>query len=206
MPPNRRPPPKPWPMKYVVVAILVFVVIYTWVNLRYRKPGPGYRPYQDAQDRATVARLLAAGWHKMPVALERPIEAPALDGAPAAVARDFPGLGDLDQKFAEKPRLFASIDRVVSPASVRRGAEYTVYFTASVADLKEEMGELALFRRDRELVLLPTTEHLPGRDLRSRWNDSNYTARFSTADLAPGRYEARLVARGRAATWSFTVK
>jgi hypothetical protein len=193
-------------MKYIVVAILVFVVIYTWVNLRYRKPGPGYRPYQDAQDRATVARLLAAGWHKMPVELERPIEAPTFAGPPASIARDFPGLGDLDQKFAEKPRLFASIDRVVSPASVRRGADYTVYFTASVTDLKEEMGELTLFRRDKEIVLLPTTEHLPGKDLRRRWNDSNYAATFSTADLAPGRYEARLVARGRAATWSFTVR
>jgi len=40
-------------MKWVVVAIVVFVAGYTVVNLLFRKPGRAYRPYQDAQDRAT---------------------------------------------------------------------------------------------------------------------------------------------------------
>jgi hypothetical protein len=194
-------------MKYIVAVIVVFVVGYTVVNIYFRKPGPGYRPYQDAQDRATTARLLAAGWHKIPVTLRRPTESPTADGNPAAITRDFPGLGaDLESKFAEKPRLFATIDRVVSPAAVNRGGDYTAYFTASLTSLKEEMGELALYRRDKELVFIPITESLPGKELRSRWNDSNYCASFPTADLPPGRYEARIVAKGRAATWSFTVK
>lgn len=194
-------------MKWIVVAIALFVVGYTVVNLLYRKKGPAYRPYQDSQDRATVARLLAAGWHKLPVDTRRPVEKPAAAEGLAAVTRDFPGLGsELTDKFAEAPKLLASIDQVAAPSSVAHGANYTLYFTASLSDQKAQAGELALFRRGNELVLIPTTESLPGPTLMSRWSDSNYATTFPTNDLPPGRYTARIVARGPAATWTFTVK
>ncbi len=212
---SRRPPPalgksngpKPWPMKWVGLAIVVFVVGYTLVNYFYRKPGRAYRPYQDAQDRATTARLLAAGWQKMPVATRRPAEKPQADDTPAAVTRDAAGLGaDLEAKFAERPKLLATIDRVVSPASIARGNDYTAYFTASLPDLKVQVGDVTLYRRGNELVLIPTTEPLPGRELKSRWNDLTCWMSFSTAALPPGRYQVRIVARGPAAAWSFNVK
>ena len=194
-------------MKWIVAAIVLFVVGYTVVNLWFRKPGKAYRPYQDAQDRATVARLLAAGWHKIPVDTRRPVEKAATAEAPAAITRDFPGLGsDLTDKFAEPPKLLATIDRVVAPAVVASGADYSLYFTASLTDLKAQAGELSLYRHGNELVLIPTAENLPGPGLMSRWNDSIYSATFSTAQLPPGRYTARIVARGPAVTWSFTVR
>jgi hypothetical protein len=199
--------PKPWPMKWIVLAIVLFVAGYTVVNLFFRKPGRGYRPYQDAQDRATTARLLAADWHKVPVDLRRPVEKPAPADTPAAVSRGAVGLGlDFEPNFAEKPKLIASIDRVVAPAAVNRGESYGFFFTASLADLKGQLGELTLYQRERELILVPAIESLPGSQLMSRWNDSTYAAAFATSALAPGRYSVRLVARGPAATWSFTVK
>jgi hypothetical protein len=194
-------------MKYIVAVIVVFIVGYTLVNVYYRKPGPGYRPYQDAQDRATTARLLAAGWQKITVDARRPAERPTVDDTPAAITRDFPGLGaNLESKFATKPKLLASIDKVVSPAAVARGSDYSAYFTASLTDLKEQVGDLALYRKGTELVLIPFTEPLPGKELKSRWNDSTYWVSFPTTNLSPGRYQMRIVAKGRAAAWSFTVK
>jgi len=204
---KHRPTPKPWPMKWIVAAIIVFVIAYTVVNLLFRKPGRAYRPYQDAQDRATTARLLAAGWHKLPVDTRRPAEKPATDDAPAAITRDFPGLGsELTDKFAEPPKLLATIDRVIAPATVAQGASYSLYFTASHVEQRAQVGELALFHRGNELVLIPTTEGLPGPGLMSRWSDSTYCTTFPTAALPPGRYTARIVARGPAASWTFTVK
>ena len=133
----RRPPPKPWPMKWIVAAIAVFIVGYTLVNVYFRKPGRGFRPYEDMNNRATTARLLAAGWQKMPVDTRRPAEKPSAADIPAAVTRETAGLGaDLESKFAEKPKLLATIDRVVSPASVTHGSDYAAYFTASLTDLK----------------------------------------------------------------------
>jgi hypothetical protein len=194
-------------MKWIVVAIAVFVTGYTLVNIYFRKPGRGFRPYEDMNNRATTARLLAAGWQKMPVDTRRPVERPSAEDIPAAVTRDTAGLGpDLESKFAEKPKLLATIDRVVSPASVAHGSDYAAYFIASLPDLKVQFGDLTLYRKGNELVLIPTTEPLPGRELKSRWNDSTYWVSFPTAGLPPGRYQVRIVAKGPAATWSFNVK
>lgn len=194
-------------MKWIIAAILVFVAGYTAVNFYFRKPGRAYRPYQDAQDRATTARLLAAGWHKVPVDTRRPVEKPAPGDTPAPVTRGNLGLGlDFAPNFAEQPKLAASIDRVIAPATVARGEAYSLYFTATLTDLKGQLGDVTLYRRGNELVLVPTLETLPGAQLMSRWNDATYAAAFATTDLPPGRYAARLVARGPAATWSFTVK
>lgn len=194
-------------MKWIVVAIVVFIVGYTAVNLFFRKAGRPYRPYQDAQDRATIARLLAAGWQKLPVDARRPVEKPAVDATPAAVTRAAVGLGpDLAPKFAEPPRLLATVDKVVAPALVSHGADYSAYFTATLASQKAQLGELVLYRKGNELVLVPSLEALPGKELRSRWSDSTYGVSFSTAHLPPGRYRMRIVARGPAAEWSFTIR
>ncbi len=194
-------------MKWIVAVIVVFAAGYTAVNLYYRKPGRAYRPYQDAQDRATTARLLAAGWHKIPVDTRRPAEKPATDDTPAAVTRAAVGLGpDLAPNFAEPPKLLAAVEKVVAPADVVRGTDYSAYFTASLPSQKALVGELSLYRKGNELVLIPTTEALPGKALMSRWSDSTYCVNFSTANLPQGRYQARIVAKGQAAAWSFTVR
>jgi len=203
----RKTPPKPWPMKWIVLAIVLFVVGYTVVNIFYRKKGPAYRPYQDAQDRATTARLLAAGWHKVQIETLRPIEKPSLATAPASITREIAGLGpDLESRFAEKPKLVSTIDRVTAPAAVTRGANYEVYFTATIAKLNVQVGDLTLYQHDRELVLIPSIETLPGKELLSRWNDTNYFVSVPTTGLAPGRYTMRIVALAPAATWTFEVK
>jgi hypothetical protein len=194
-------------MKWVVAAIIVFAAGYTVVNFYFRKPGQAYRPYQDAQDRATTARLLAAGWQKVPVELRQPMEKAASADNPAAVSRGAPGLGlDMAPNFAEAPKLLASIDRVVAPGAVGRGAEYSAYFTASLVSQKAPLGELSLYRKGNNLVFIASSETLPGKQLMSRWPDSNYCLSFSTDGLEPGRYQARLVANGPAAAWSFVVR
>lgn len=194
-------------MKWVVAAIVAFVVLYTAVNYFYRKPGPGYRPYQDAQDRATTARLLNAGWQKIPVELRRPVEKPDTGHATAPVTRAAAGLGpELEGKFAERPKLPASIDRVVAPTTVTRGSSYGAYFTATLSDQRLQAGELTLYRHGNELVFVPESESLPGAELRSRWPDDTYWVGFATTGLPAGRYEARIVAKGPAAAWSFEIR
>src|SRR3954469_20232072 len=195
---SRRPTREPWSMKWIVIPIVIFVAVYTIINIVYRKKGPAYRPYQDAQNRATTARLVAAGWQKIAVDTRRPAEKPDI-AQPAATHRDYLGVGpDLDSKFAEKPRLLATIDHVAAPSSVVQGMNYTLYFTASLGELTEQLGDMALYRKANQLVLIPTIESLPGKELMSRWNDSNYWISFSTAGLPTGEYEMRIVAQGPA--------
>ncbi|MBA4137654.1 MAG: hypothetical protein C0518_10090 [Opitutus sp.] len=200
------PTPKPWPMKWVVFTIALFVVGYTVVNLYYRKKGPAFKPYEDMNKRATTARLLQAGWQKLPVEITRPLEKPGIS-LTASTARAGLGLGaELDASFAEKPVLLASIDRVSAPESVVRGTVYPIHFTASLADQRLQLGRVEALLRDQEIVLVPTLEKLPGNNLLSRWKDADYCALMPTDRLPPGRYTVRLAANGPALQWTMLVR
>jgi hypothetical protein len=193
-------------MKWVGLAIAVFIAGYTAVNLFFRKPGREHRPYEDMANRFTAAKLREAGWLKLPLDARRPVEKSGADAA-AAIQRGPSGLGaDLESCFAEKPALLASIDRVAAPAEVARGASYSAYFTASVADLTLQLAGIELYHRGREIVLVPSSERLPGKKLLSRWNDANYSVTFPTQAFPPGRYTVRLVSHGPAAQWTLTVR
>ena len=74
---------KPWPMRWIVLAILLFIVPYTYVTLEYRKPNKAFEPYADMKEQANVHRLLDAGYKRVSVRAERPF--PAL--SPAEITR-----------------------------------------------------------------------------------------------------------------------
>lgn len=193
-------------MKWIVLAIVVFVVGYTLVNIYFRKPGRAFRPYEDMNNRATTARLLQAGWQKLPVEIARPLNQPAL-GILAATTRGGAGLGpDLAASFAEKPVLFTSIDKVTAPDSVARGQTYSVHFVASLTDQRLQLGRIEALRRGQEIVLIPALEKLPGERLLSRWKDADYVAQVPTDRLEPGRYTVRLAATGPALQWTVNVR
>ena len=67
MPPARQP----WPMKWIVLAIVLFLVPYTFITLHFRKPGPGYLPYQDSKQRATLAKV---GYQRITLSVDRPAD------------------------------------------------------------------------------------------------------------------------------------
>lgn len=200
------PTPKPWPMKWVVLAIVLFVAGYTLVNIFYRKKGPAFKPYEDMNKRATTARLLQAGWQKLPVEVTRPLEKPGPTLA-ASTTRAGHGLGaDLEAAFAEKLTLLTSIDRVTAPESVARGTTYPIHFTASLTDQHLQLGRIEALRRGQEIVLVPALEKLPGKNLLSRWKDADYCALVPTDRLEPGRYTVRLAATGPALQWTMLVR
>ncbi len=192
-------------MKWIVVSIVAFIVLYTVVNVVYRKPAPPHRPYEELVKRTTAARLQAGGWYQLAADTRRPADPPA--GGGATLGRGARGLGPgLAECYVEPPALFATIDHATAPAMVARGETYTVRFTGSVPDQQLQLGDVVVHQHGGEIVLLPLTEHLPGHHLLSRWPDAQYALSFPTATLAPGRYQVRLVARGPALTWELEVK
>lgn len=193
-------------MKWVVLAIVVFVAGYTLVNIYFRKPGRAFRPYEDMNKRATTARLLAGGWQKLPVEISRPVDKPRL-GLTATTTRAAAGIGaDLEAAFAEKPVLLATIERVTAPSHVDRGTAYAVHFSATLGDQHLQVGRIEALLRGQEIMLIPALERLPGNSLLSRWKDADYQASFPTERLAPGRYTVRLAAKGPAVAWTVDVQ
>ena len=194
-------------MKWVVLVIAVAIGLYTFLTLRYRKPGPSHRPYEEAQERVLAARLQEAGWSRVPVTLRRPAESAAGTTVPAAVTRHQPGLGPELAAIMPAPRdQLASADRIVAPAEIARGTEYTATFTGNLADLHHHVAGMTLYRLGETIVLIPNLERIGEPGLLSRWNDGQYELAFPTHALPPGRYRVRLCVRGAAPTWSFTVR
>lgn len=191
-------------MKWVVLVIAVFVVGYTVVNVFYRKPGKAHEPAADMKQRATAARLKEAGWEKLLVSTRRPAE--KIAGNVAPISRGAFGLSlDFTTALIDKPALLRSIDQVNAPDSIAAGSDYTATFTGSMSDLKYQLGDILLYRRGNELVFVPVIEHLPGKELHSRWKEADYSVTFSTRTLPPGTYQASLFAQGPAAKWSFRI-
>ena len=152
---STRPPPPTIPMKWIVVSIGVFIVLYTVVNIYYRKPAPPHRPYEEMVNRTITARLQASGWHRLPVETRRPAEKPTSGGA--SVNRGGKGLGPgLADCYVEPPAMLATIDHVSAPAEVARGETCTVFFTGSVPNQQLQLGDVILYQHDKESCCCPS--------------------------------------------------
>src|SRR5580692_5905944 len=71
---------KPWPMKWIVASIQLFIPIYTYRTLHYRRPAAAFIAYRDMRDRADVIRLLKAGYQRIAIDVSRPAEDVATTG------------------------------------------------------------------------------------------------------------------------------
>ena len=131
---------KPWPMKWVIVTILVVLVPFTYLNLRYRKPGPAYRPYQDAQDRANVVRLLSAGYRRITLAAQRPADT-VRGPTPAPTLPATGGLpDDLVRTLVQRPLLPAEIRSVTAAGSLKTDQPYAIQFTCTLPDNNQQLA------------------------------------------------------------------
>lgn len=201
---STRPPPKPWPMKWVVLAILVFIPIYTYLTLHFRRPGPEYEPYEEARDRATVDRLLADGYRRVPLAATRPTE-PLRPAAPARIA-DAPGglPAPLEKALVAAPLLPTTVSRVEAAGETGAGQPYSVDFTAELPDEKEDLLDAQAYVRKGELVIVPNFEHVAGA-LLVRSPETAVHLTLPAGVLVPGRYRVTLVALREARTWQLAV-
>lgn len=207
MPPDEK---KSWPMKWVVLSIVLFIAGYTIVMFLYRKPGPAYRPYQDATNRATVSRLLAAGFQRGSLAAERPADpstSKILEGrSPAAISAAPGGLDpDLEFALAEKPMLAEAIRQVTAAGASYYSAPYRVLFTASLKDHKRVISGGQFFKKEDQLFLLPEFEPIRG-ELLARTKETTAVLTIPAGTLKPGVYQTTLVAEKGSRCWRLTVK
>lgn len=209
MMPARRPPPKSLPLRWVVVAIVLFMGAYTFLRLHYGKRGKPFEPYHDLGERAATKQLAGLGFQRISVNLERPAEPlPAARLAPALaeIVGASGGLpAELDGAFAIKPALPATITGVIAPRETMTAAPYPLQFTCAQPDYRTQIDSVLLFCRDRQLYLLPTFEPVPGK-LLARSKESVIFATFSTQGLPPGRYSVTLCGGHASKRWEFTVR
>ncbi|HTO05324.1 MAG TPA: hypothetical protein VL069_16555, partial [Opitutus sp.] len=169
---------QPWPMKWIVLIVLLVIGPYTFLRWHYRKPQPAFEPYHDIKDRANTMRLVSAGFQRVTLTAVRPAEplrltsvaaiTPAPGGLPAA----------LSSTLVDQPQLPSEILSVSAPAETNTFFEYILEFTCAVADNQEELGNAYLYAREEQIYIVPEIEPLSGELLtRNRENLVRLTVR-----------------------------
>ena len=191
-------------MKWVVLAILIFIPLYTYLTLHFRRPGPEYEPYAEARDRATVERLLARHYRRVELTAERPTE-PSLPAAPARIM-DLPGglPAPLNTALVAAPLLPTTVSKVAAAHQISAAQPYLVDFTATLPDEKENLLDAQAYVRENELVIVPNFEPAAGA-LSVRSPETVVRITVPAGVLAPGRYRVLLVALRDARAWELTV-
>jgi hypothetical protein len=192
-------------MKWIVIAILLLIVPYTFITLRYRKPGPAFQPYEDMKNRANVSRLLAAGYQRIPITAQRPAD--GLRTTSGAVV--LPSAGGLPEELrttlVETPLLATEILSVTAPATTTTTQPYVIQLTCALPDDKMQLGGGELYLLEESAVILPTFEPVP-EGLAARSTQAAVLLSVPAGALKPGRYHVTVVGARASRGWPLEVK
>jgi hypothetical protein len=197
-------PRQPWPLKWIVLAILLFIVPYTFLTLHYRKPGPAYRPYEDMKNRANTARLLSAGYQRITLPARRPADTEVFVAA-APVNAVPGGLPDeLRATLVALPTLAADILRVSAGPTASARLPYPIQFTCTTPDDRQQLAGVEFYLKEDQIIITPDFELLTG-GLLTRTRETLILLTVPPATLKPGRYRVILVGRNSSRSWTLQV-
>lgn len=196
---------KPWSMKWIVLAILVCIVPYTWITIKYRKEAPAHQPYQDNKDRAQVMRLLDSGYQRVNLTLERLVDPPF----PIKNAADFDAIAGglptgLSELLIDKPPVPAAFTQLDAPAETLVGTPYVISAGCTQPNDVEQPADSWLYLRGNEAVFVIGYEDLPG-ELRARRGDTLIRLSVPAHTFNPGQYRATLIGAEASRRWTFIV-
>jgi hypothetical protein len=191
-------------MKWIVIAIFVVIVPYTFITLRYRKPGPAFEPYADLKDRANTKRLLEAGFQRITLHAQRPAD-PGRMLVSASTTDAAGGLpAGLRSSLIDPPLLPKEIQSVSAASTTGSAQAYAIQFSCSLVDDKQQLSGAQLYVREREIFLVPNFERVPA-DLLTRSRTNIVLLTVPAGALKPGRYHATLLGQTASKAWSFQV-
>lgn len=195
---------RPWPLKWVALVIVLVIVPYTILTLRYRKPGHAFEPYHDMKSRANVLRLLSAGFQRVSVEAEVPADNVRI--GPAATIAHAPGglPKELRDTLVEVPLLPVDISSLNAPANGNTLFPYQLLFTCVMPDNHHQLGGVELYIRHNEIIITPDFEKLDG-DLISRSKENAILLTVPAGALKPGLFHVTLVGQHASRAWTLQV-
>lgn len=196
---------RPWPLKSIVLVILLVVVPYTFLRWHYRKPGPAFAPYHDMKDRANTLRLLSAGFQRITLTAERPADSQRA-GAAAPLSAVPGGLpAALASTLVDQPMLPSDILSVSAPPSANAMFAYSVELRCTHPDLKQQLAGGHLYVHGEEIFIVPLYEQIAGK-LLARTTQDVVRLTAPAGSLKPGHYRVTLVGARSSKAWSLEVR
>jgi hypothetical protein len=191
-------------MKWVVLAIILSIGVYTFLTLRYRKSERLFRPYQDIRDRANVHRLIDAGYQRVTLEADLPVD----PVAPESAARTTVAIAGLPSGLRETlvvpPELPAEILSVAAAPSVSGLFAYPIGVKCTLPDNKRQLAGAELYVHGDELVITPDFERLSG-GLLARNRERLIRLTVPAGTLKPGSYHLTLVGTQSSRSWTLQV-
>lgn len=202
---------KPWPMKWVALATVLGLAVYTYVTLKYRKdPLSAHRPVEDAKERFTINRLRQAGYARIPVNAERPADpSRTLAGLvrPLAEIKDAPAgvPAELAETFAELPKLPDSFQNVSAPASGTAMLPYSIQYVCQLPDNSGVLGETRVYVKDNDIAIITDFDRIDA-DLLARTKDATVLLQLPASIFRSGEtFQITLVGKTGSKHWSLQV-
>jgi hypothetical protein len=191
-------------MKWIVLAIVVVIVPYTYLTLHYRRPGKAFQPYADLKDRVNTRRLLSSGFQRITLVAQRPAD-PSRSLLNAPIVPSAGGLPEsLRSSLVDEPKLPAEILTVSAAANATTGAPYVVQFSCSLLDNRQQLAGASLYVRNDEIFLVPAFERLGG-DLTARSRENVVLLTVPPGALKTGGYRATILGERTSKTWTVQV-
>lgn len=191
-------------MKWIFLVIVLSLGVYTWLTLHYRKVNPAFAPYGDMKDRANTTRLLASGYQRVSLRVERPADPlPVANGAQVQTAGG--GLSeDLRLTLIDQPQLPAEYAQVTAAPAANGFFPYLIRFACTVTDPRWQPGPVHLYLRENVITIVPELEQLNG-DLLTRRADNILLLTVPGGTFKPGTYDIILVGQRASRTWTLQV-
>ena len=192
-------------MKWIVLAIVIVIVPYTILTLRYRRPGKAFEPYADMKDRANTLRLLSAGFQRVSLEAQRPAANSGANSG-ATVSASAGGLpASLKTTLVDAPLLPTEIVSVTAAPTAASGSAYIIQFACTLPDNKQQLAGADLYLRGEEAIIAPTFEKLSG-GLQTRTRENIILLTVPARALKPGKYHLTLVGQNASRAWPLQVK
>jgi len=186
-------------MKWIVLAMAIFIIPYTYLTLRYRKP-ESFQPYEDARERAHIAK---AGYSRISLSASQPADGRTVDRfgiAPAAGGIP----SDLAASLIDRPVLPEAVGAVAAAPTCRDGANYPIRFDCTPPPGQLELSGAHLYQKGQNLFIL--VGFAPVADgLVQRHPADSVQIEVPSAELVPGTYQVTLVGARASKTWAVQV-
>lgn len=152
---------KPWPLWPIALTIVLFMGVYTWINLEYRKDGKAFEPFQAMMDRKNaIVEKNFYEWYS--IKTDRATEAVEIASPARSTSRAYPDALDLvipeqlKYYMAGKPVLVPGFVKTESPDTLTPGEPLPIRVHVPAPLAEHELLHLLSFYKDGELYILAT--------------------------------------------------
>lgn len=204
----------PWPMWPFGLAIVLFIGVYTFINLQFRKEGPAFEPFQEMMDRKiAVVEKNMYDWYglttirsddKLPLEQTAEVRSQVYENVLDEIVPE-----QLKYYMPGRPILLPGFVKIESPETITPGehARLRLHVPAGIA--QDERLNLLAFYKEGDLYLLPTlfVESLDLIDpalLAGKPTPISYE--MPTAPIEGDVVKAHLLTEGRLAQWEIEVE